>query len=467
MDFMAGERFGEPTATTEAEYARPGSDAYSRATTPHNSSGSQRPALTAAPRSIEGIAEVIRYAAQHALRVLPQATGHGAAGHVGDDTILLDTSGLTELEIDPATRTARAGAGTTWSAVNAAAQRHGLLGRSGSAPDVGVSGYTFGGGVGWLARTGGMASAALRAVDYVDGAGVIRRAAADAADPADRDALWAFRGAGGVGVAARLEFELTTISDLWAGYLLWPVEQLEAVASAWAGALPRVGPALATSISVLHAPPAPPFPEALRGTPVVHLALASPQGPEHASALREALSSAPPAADDTWGPADAQRLSGIHLDPPVAVPAVGEGRWLGPRTPALAAGILGVAAPSSSPLSLIELRNVDGTGAPVDGAVTAVPGPFLVHAVGLAPPGAPREPLERALGEVLRACAPADLGRSALSFDEGRTGAADALLPADRDRLAAIKAEIDPGNVITASRFLRSREETSPAPTTP
>jgi hypothetical protein len=161
--------------------------------------------------------------------------------------------------------------------------RCGLLGRSGSAPDVGVSGYTFGGGVGWLARSEGMAAAALRTVDYVDGRGTIRRAAEDADDLADRDALWAFRGGGGVGVAARLEFGLAAVHDLWAGYLLWPIEHLEAVISAWAAALPRVGPALATTISVLHAPRFPPFPESLRGTPVIHLALASPQGPEHAS----------------------------------------------------------------------------------------------------------------------------------------------------------------------------------------
>jgi hypothetical protein len=128
-----------------------------------------------------------------------------------------------------------------------------------------------------------MAAAALRTVDYVDGRGTIRRAAEDADDLADRDALWAFRGGGGVGVAARLEFGLAAVHDLWAGYLLWPIEHLEAVISAWAAALPRVGPALATTISVLHAPRFPPFPESLRGTPVIHLALASPQGPEHAS----------------------------------------------------------------------------------------------------------------------------------------------------------------------------------------
>jgi len=461
---MTSRRPADPVPARAVEYAGPGSGGYARATAPHNSSGSQHPALVAAPRSIQGIAEVVRYAAQRGLRVLPQATGHGAAGEVSDDTIIIDTAGLTGVSIDPAARTAQAGAGATWATVNAAAQRYGLLGLAGSAPDVGVSGYTFGGGVGWLARSDGMASAALRAVDYVDGRGTVRRAAEDASDPADRDALWAFRGGGGVGVAARLEFGLAQVEDLWAGYLLWPVEHLEVVVSAWAAALPRIGPALATSISVLHAPPLPPFPDALRGTPVVHLALASPQGPGHASALREALAQVPPAAADTWGSADAERLGGIHLDPPVAVPALGEGRWLGPGTPSLAAGILSVAAAPASPLSLIELRNVDRAGAPGTGAVTTVPGPFLLHAVGLAAAPGGREPLEREIGDVRRASAPADLGRSAVSFAEGRPGEADSLPPADRERLAAIRTELDPGDVIAASRFLRDDDGTPGKP---
>jgi FAD/FMN-containing dehydrogenase len=453
----------DPVPSPEVEYAWPGSAGYARATTPHNSSGSQHPALAAAPRSIQGIAEVVRYAARSGRQVLPQATGHGAAGEVGDDMIILDTSGLAGVGIDPAARTARAGAGVTWAAVNAAAQRHGLLGLAGSAPDVCVSGYTFGGGVGWLVRAAGMASAALRAVDYVDGRGTIRRAAEDAADPADRDALWAFRGAGGAGVAGRLEFGLAVVDDLWAGYLLWPAAHLEAVVSAWAAALPRIGPALATSISVLHAPPAPPFPEALRGTPVVHLALASPHGPGQASALREALAAVPPPAADTWGASDAEQLAGIHLDPPFPVPALGEGRWLGPGAPAIAASILSLASDPGSPLALIELRNTGSTGStapPAGGAVTAVPGPFLLHAVGLADTPGAREAAEQALGSVRRAWAPADAGRSAVSFAEGRPGDADSLAPADRERLAAIRAALDPDGVIAASRFLRDRDGT-------
>src|SRR4030088_1486782 len=70
---------------------------------------------------------------------------------------------------------------------------------------------------------------------------------------------------------------------------------VDAVAAAGPAAPPRSGRGRATSISVLHAPPSPPFPELLQGTPVVHLALASPEGADRASALRASLASVPPA----------------------------------------------------------------------------------------------------------------------------------------------------------------------------
>ncbi|WFR71001.1 FAD-binding protein [Prescottella defluvii] len=111
--------------------------------------------------------------------------------------MLVNTSGLNAVHIDAQARVAHIGAGATWSAVNAVAERDGLLGLSGSSATVAVAGYTFGGGVGFLTRPYGLASSAPPAADYVDGDGQIRRAAEDAADAVDREALWAFReGAG-------------------------------------------------------------------------------------------------------------------------------------------------------------------------------------------------------------------------------------------------------------------------------
>src|SRR4051812_17814001 len=199
------------------------SDGYAAATRPHNSSIKQRPARVAVVSRPEDIAPALDEVAALArssgtpLEIVPQATGHGAGAPVGTGAVLLDTSRLTDVSIDPESRVAVVGAGATWAAVNAAAEKHGLLGLAGSAPSVSVSGYTFGGGIGWLVRRDGLASGALRAVHYVDGSGRSRTAADEATEEVDREAMWAFRGAGGVGIAHTLEFDLFPAPDLHAG----------------------------------------------------------------------------------------------------------------------------------------------------------------------------------------------------------------------------------------------------------
>ena len=434
--------------------AWPGSSAYRAGTTPHNSTGAQRPAVVAHPHSAEEVAQAVRWAAGRNLGVAVQASGHGAGAPIGPNQVLVATSGLDDVFIDAEARIAHVGAGATWSAVNSKAERHGLFGLAGSSPTVAVAGYAFGGGVGFLTRPYGMASSSLLAVDYVDGLGQARRAVEDAPDPVDREALWAFRGGGGVGIATRLTFELVAPQALWAGYQLWGIAELAAVTEAWSSAMGEVGDALATSISVLHTPPGAPFPEALRGVPVVHLAFASPAGPDAAAPLLTAQRAAPPPTlDSSWAPADAARLAQIHLDPPDPVPALGIGRWLDATTPQLAGDVLSTAAEPDSGMAMIELRNVGNSALARAGAITAVPGPFLLHAVGLAADSGSRAATEHALTQVRTVAQPADVGLAAASFAEGRAEVDDGLPSAERQRLAEVRAAVDPDRRLAPSRI--------------
>jgi FAD/FMN-containing dehydrogenase len=185
----------------------------------------------------------------------------------------------------------------------------------------GVAGYTFGGGVGWLTRAYGLASSRLRAVEFVDGKGSLRRAD----ENTDTDALWTFRGGGGAGIATALEFDLVPVASLHAGFWLWPVAEAEQVLDAWGRVAGQLPAAVTSSIGLLKAPGAPVVDEWLRGQRVVHLSLACLDDPGGAAALLDVL---PRPAQDTFGPCDASRLGQIHLDPPTAVPAVGQGLWL-------------------------------------------------------------------------------------------------------------------------------------------
>ena len=75
------------------------------------------------------------------------------------------------MAIEPATQTARVGAGVTWGEVVGPAAEHGLAPLAGSSHDVGVVGYTLGGGVSWLARKHGLAAEQVTAFEIVSAHG--------------------------------------------------------------------------------------------------------------------------------------------------------------------------------------------------------------------------------------------------------------------------------------------------------
>jgi FAD/FMN-containing dehydrogenase len=431
----------------------PGDDAYAAATAPDNSSFPQQPAAVVRVQSADDVARAVAIVARTGGLVAVQATGHGAGGPIGADTVLLDTSELDEVSVDASSRTAHVGAGAMWPAVQAAAAPHGLLGLAGTSPTVGVAGYTFTGGVGWFVRRYGLASAALRSVDFVDGAGRRRRASEDAPEPLDREALWAFRGGAPVGIATAVDIGLVDIPELWTGYLLWPVDALQEVAAAWAAATATVSASVTSSLSLLHLPPNGPFPDDLLDTVVVHLSYASPDGGAHLDRMRDAVRAAATPAVDTTGPGDIESLAQIHLDPPAAVPARGTGRWLSAAAANLAATLFD-AAQVGKPggLNMIELRHTETRVIGPVGTMTTVPAPFLLHAVGIGSDDDTRRRTDEVLGKVEQMGTAADIGRSAPAFREGQPDAADALATADVDRLRAIRATLDPDHLLRFGR---------------
>lgn len=158
-------------------------------------------------------------ARERGLRVAVRATGHGTLAEPADDTLLIDTSAMTSVLVDPERRTARVGPGATWGAVIAAAAPFGLAPVSGTSPAVGVTGFTLGGGHGWLARKHGLAADSLLRADLVTADGETLTARADR-----RSGLfWALRGAGGnFGVATALEFRLHAVPEVYGGSALFP-----------------------------------------------------------------------------------------------------------------------------------------------------------------------------------------------------------------------------------------------------
>jgi hypothetical protein len=132
------------------------------------------------------------------------------------------------------------------------------------------------------------------------------------------------------------------------------------------------------------------------------------------------------------------------------------GRWLGQDGFGAAGAMLSAAAASDSPLAMVELRNLDNAAPTREGALTAVPGPLLLHAVGNAADESARTRIEDGLVGLHTTAATADLGRSAAPFADGRAADPGGMDHSQLSRLGAIAAAVDPGRRLAPSRILAS-----------
>jgi hypothetical protein len=134
-------RFAELQSRIDGQVLTAGDDAWDSSRQTFNLTHDQQPAALVRVASAEDVAEAVRYAAQHGLRIAPQSTGHNAGPIEGlEDALLVRTDDLQEVSIDLVERRARVGSGVRWGAVSDPASAAGLAPLSGSSRDVGVTG---------------------------------------------------------------------------------------------------------------------------------------------------------------------------------------------------------------------------------------------------------------------------------------------------------------------------------------
>ena len=95
----------------------------------------QHPDLVAVPETADDVVVLVEAARAGGMRVAAQGTGHNAAA-LGDlgRTMLLRTSRMRGVEVDPVVRTARVEAGVTWGEVAEAVAAHRSDGPAGLLP---------------------------------------------------------------------------------------------------------------------------------------------------------------------------------------------------------------------------------------------------------------------------------------------------------------------------------------------
>jgi FAD/FMN-containing dehydrogenase len=142
-----------PAAALADRIVLPDHAAYDQTRVAWNLAVDQRPSAVVFPESPEDVVAAVLFAREFDQRIAAQGTGHNAPplGSL-QDTVLVKTERMRRVEIDPVARVARVQAGAVWLEVVEAAAPYGLAALAGSSPDVGVVGYTLGGGMSFLGR---------------------------------------------------------------------------------------------------------------------------------------------------------------------------------------------------------------------------------------------------------------------------------------------------------------------------
>lgn len=356
------------------------------------------------------MAMALRLASKEGWAVAVQNTGHGVLAAHDEGTLLIRTTGLRHLTIDPVRRAARVGAGVLLRDIIRAAAPFGLTPLSGSTPWLGAVGYTLGGGVGWLTRLYGYAADSVLAADVATPDGRVV--------PADAALLWGLRGAGGsLAVATAIELRLHPASQFYGGVVAFRRTDLFRLYRDWTADLPHE---MSTALILLE--------DGVTGLRVLfHGTSAAAEallGPFRAAAGSPVL--------DTLRPFSPLARANAAPPRPAAVRLVGIELFDHVPDAALAA--------VTSTFSLVEMRHLGGASRTREGPA----GPRDVNYMITVETTHDREGLDEVTDKLRRHSRGSALRN--LLIDPG--DASRAYTPADRGRLAALKRHWDPGNLL-------------------
>ena len=441
--------FSELDALTDGVLAVRGDGAYDALVSPWNLAVPVQPAAVLAARTPQDVVEAVRFASRHGLLVTPQATGHGPMSELVS-SLLVVTRELDECTVHP-DGWARVGAGVKWLRVVQEAARYGLAPLSGSITDVGVVGYTTGGGLGPMARTYGLAIDRVRAFEVVTGDGVLRRVT-----PTQHPELFfGLRGGKGMlGIVTAVEFDLVHQPTFYGGSLWFDGADAATVIERWrhwSAALPELA---TTSFALFQLPAMPGVPPQLADRVTLSVRYVWTGDPDDGERWFAAMRETAPVLLDDVALKPYTEVDSVHTDPLEPTPAY-EAAAVLTDFPAEAADALlsQVGAGTGSPQVLVEVRQMGGATARPgahDSAFCARTAAYALLTVGIA--GTPG--VEEHAAAVLDAVAPWTGGQRMPNFTFAPEDYRDAYDEPTAERLRAAIRAYDPDGVMAIGRVL-------------
>lgn len=434
--------------TLSGPLLRPGDPGFDDARRVFNAMIDRRPAVIIRPAGSGDIRRAVAFAQENRLPVSVKGGGHNVAGSaVSAGGLMLDCSGMRDVQVDAGRRTAVAGAGALLADLDQATQAHGLATPLGVVSVTGIAGLTLGGGIGWLNGKHGLACDNVLTADVVTSDGRLLTVSQDE----HADLYWAIRGGGGnFGVVTSFTYRLHPVGRVLAGGLSYPAERTREVLRFYPEFAASCPDELSMSASLGNDD---------SGRAVFGVALCWSGDQDGLESALRPLCDLGPALDEVVTTEYGAWQSAHDEGFPLGQHHYWKSSFVTDLTDDAIDVLLHFAAGKPSPASAIGLQQLHGAAARVAPAATAFPhrrsqSELLILAVWADPADTERNVAwARDFFEAMQPFAARGVYVNDLGEEEGNR--VRAAYGANYDRLAAIKAAYDPTNVFRSNQNIR------------
>jgi hypothetical protein len=455
---MSSSVVGVLRAKVRGEVIGPDDAEYDESRKVYNGMIDKRPAAVVRCTDSADAATAIVTARDEGLDLSVRGGGHSAPGFgTNDDGIVVDLGPLQDVVVDKDAKTARAGGGCTWKVFNEATHADGLATTGGIIGSTGIAGLTLGGGIGYLARNFGLSCDNLISAEVVTADGEVVLASEAEHD----DLFWALRGGGGnFGAVTTFEYRMHPVADIYGGPIAYPVERAEDVLRFYREFIAEAPEEFGGFVGFHLAPPLPFLPEEwhLKNVCLAVLCWAGPieEGEKRVQPFFDVVE--PVGAHVGVMPYPALNTAFDEL-----LPKGLQNYWKSSFERELSDGAIAVHAEYGAKVpslqTAVHLYPIDGAVQRVGADETAFPhreGGFSPVIAGMWESPADNAKNIEWVRDYFSALAPYSADRGYVNFmdsdDQGRT---QVNYGGNYDRLAAVKARYDPGNVFHLNQNIK------------
>jgi FAD/FMN-containing dehydrogenase len=441
------------------ELVQPGDASYEEARKVYNGMIDKRPAVIACCTDVVDVINAVNFARESDELLAVRGGGHNGGGlGIADDALVIDLSAMKGVRVDPEERTVRVEGGARWGDVDHASHAFGLAVPTGIISTTGVAGLTLGGGHGYLARKYGLTIDNLLEADVVLADGRLVKAN----EEENEDLFWAIRGGGGnFGVVTSFLFRARPVSTVYAGPMLWELDQAEEIMRWYRQFSLQAPEDLYGFFAFLAVPPGPPFPEHLHNKNMCGVVWCYLGPTEEAEeAFRPIRKEVGPAAFEFLGPMPLPVLNSM-FDPllPPGLQWYWRGDFINELSDEAIALHVRYGSELPTPLSTMHLYPIDGAVHRVGKNETAFSyrdANWSAVYGGIDPDPANAERITEWSKEYWAALHPYSAGGAYVNFmmDEGQERIR-ATYRNNFERLVAVKNEYDPTNLFRVNQNIR------------